>query len=86
LYQDVEGFLSLFEDLNKSIDFKKNEYVLKMFFQPKDPKLRKPIEVIAADTDRITDGCTQQIDPRKLPEEGTAFDSMQKVAVEIKYV
>jgi len=83
LYWDVEAFLSLFEDLNKSIDFKKNEYILKMFFQPKDPKLRKPIEVIA-DTDRITDGCTQQIDPSKLPEEGTAFDSIQKVAVEIK--
>jgi len=46
LYDDVACFLEYFDDLNKSIDFKKNEYILKHFFQPSDPKLRKQIEVI----------------------------------------
>jgi hypothetical protein len=36
----------MFDDLNKSVDFKKNEYILKHFFQPKDPKLRKEIDVM----------------------------------------
>jgi len=47
LYDDTEHFLEFFDDLNKSVDFKKNEYILKMFFQPKDKKLRKEIEVIS---------------------------------------
>lgn len=47
LYDDTENFLEFFDDLNKSIDFKKNEYMLKMFFQPKDKSLRKEIEVIS---------------------------------------
>ena len=47
LYDDTEHFLEFFDDLNKSVDFKKNEYILKLFFQPKDKHLRKQIEVIA---------------------------------------
>ena len=47
LYQDTELFLSYFDDLNKSVDFKKNEYILKHFFQDKDPSKRKEIEVVA---------------------------------------
>lgn len=47
LYTDVEAFLSMFDDLNKSVDFKKNEYILKHFFVPKDPALRKAIEIDA---------------------------------------
>ena len=43
LYTDAEGFMSMFDDLNKSIDYKKNEFVLKHFFEPKDKSLRKPI-------------------------------------------
>ena len=46
LYEDVERFLDMFDDLNKSIDFKKNEYVLKHFFQPKDPTLKREIVVL----------------------------------------
>ena len=53
LYNDVNEFLNLFDDLNKSVDFKKNEYVLKHFFRSSDPKLRKEIEVIAP-LDKIT--------------------------------
>jgi hypothetical protein len=53
LYTDVNDFLSLFDDLNKSVDFKKNEYILKHFFRSSDPALRKEIEVIAP-IDKIT--------------------------------
>ena len=45
LYADTEDFLELFVDLNTSVDWKQNEYVLKMFFQSSDPSKRKPIEV-----------------------------------------
>lgn len=47
LYDDVACFLEYFDDLNKSVDWKKNEYVLKMFFQSSNSKLRKEIEVIS---------------------------------------
>ena len=49
LYTDVDTFMDLFEDLNKSTDFKKNEYILKIFFRSADPKLRKEIDVITND-------------------------------------
>jgi len=45
LYQDVDTFLALFEDLTKSSDFKKNEYMLKMFFRSSDPSKRHPIDL-----------------------------------------
>jgi len=46
LYSDVQAFMEMFDDLNKSVDFKKNEYVLKHFFRSSDPAMRKEIEVI----------------------------------------
>ncbi len=46
----MEHFLDLFDDLDKSADWKKNEYVLKHFFQSKDPEKRKAIEVFADTT------------------------------------
>jgi hypothetical protein len=52
LYDDVSYFMDLFDDLNVSIDWKKNEHILRMFFQSKDPKLRKEIDVLA-DTQNI---------------------------------
>jgi hypothetical protein len=82
LYWDTEAFLCLFEDLEKSIDFKKNEYILKMFFQPEDPAKRKAIEVFA-DPDEITGGCQDRIKPDA---EGAEYAGMEKVAVEVKYV
>ena len=45
-YDDVNIFMDMFDDLNKSIDFKKNEYILKHFFQSSNPELRKAIDVI----------------------------------------
>jgi hypothetical protein len=47
LYTDVDVFLCYFDDLNKSIDFKKNEYVLKHFFRSKEEINRKPIDVFS---------------------------------------
>lgn len=47
IYEDTEMFLSYFDDLNKSTDFMKNEYILKHFFQSDNPSLRKPITSIS---------------------------------------
>jgi hypothetical protein len=84
LYWDVETFLSLFEDLNKSIDFKKNEYILKMFFQPEDKSLRKPIEVIS-DPDNITNGCEEKIEHKNIPR-SSKYDGLDIFQVDVKYV
>ena len=73
LYSDVGAFLEMFDDLNKSVDFKKNEYVLKHFFRSSDPALRKEIEVIKP-IDSITSEDTKGgLDGFRLP-------------VDIKYV
>ena len=45
LYTDYDMFLDMFDDLNSSIDWKKNEYILKMFFLSEDPSQRKDIDV-----------------------------------------
>lgn len=82
LYWDVEAFLDLFEDLNKSIDWKKNEYILKMFFQAEDPTKRKEIEVFS-DPNEITGGLGDRIDPNI---EGAEFDSVVPIAVDVKYM
>lgn len=49
LYSDVDNFIDMFDDLNHSIDWKKNEYILKMFFQSEDPSKRKEIDVLSQD-------------------------------------
>jgi hypothetical protein len=51
LYDDAENFMNIFDDLNKSVDWKKNEYLLKMFFQSKDKAKRNDISVIADTND-----------------------------------
>ena len=38
--------MDMFDDLNKSCDFKKNEFILKHFFRAENPELRKEIDVI----------------------------------------
>jgi hypothetical protein len=45
LYNDVNKFINMFDDLNKSVDFKKNEYILKHFFRSSDENKRVPIDV-----------------------------------------
>jgi len=47
LYSDTEAFIELFDDLNKSNNFKKNEFILKHFFRSKDPNKRVAIDVSA---------------------------------------
>jgi len=49
LYQDADTFIELFDDLNKSHDWKKNEWILQQFFQAKDPRLRREINVFCED-------------------------------------
>lgn len=49
LYTDVDEFMDMFDDLNHSIDWKKNEYILHHFFRSEDPSLRKPIDNISQD-------------------------------------
>lgn len=45
LYHDTDQFIEMFNDLNISTDFKKNEFVLKHFFRSADPAERVPISV-----------------------------------------
>ena len=52
LYEDVNSFMDIFDDLNKSCDFKKNEYILKHFFRSEDPTLRKEIDVITSQDEK----------------------------------
>jgi hypothetical protein len=67
LYSDVNSFLEMFDDLNKSVDFKKNEYILKHFFRSADPSLRKEIDVIKP-VDSITSEDTKGgIDGFRIP-------------------
>ena len=58
IYEDTEQFLSYFDDLNKSSDFMKNEFILKQFFQPADPTMRggitSLIDTATANPDEIT--------------------------------
>jgi hypothetical protein len=49
LYMDVGQFLDLFDDLNTSIDFKKNEYILKHFFQAPGVKNNIDVGIKSAD-------------------------------------
>jgi hypothetical protein len=67
LYQDVENFLAMFDDLNESCDFKKNEYILKLFFIPKNPKLRKEIEIKSHPQRIITEDISPNNDLMRVP-------------------
>ena len=50
----------------KSVDFKKNEYILKHFFRSSDPALRVPVEVLDTVTNQDEKG---GIDAFKIPVE-----------------
>ena len=67
LYNDVACFLEYFDDLNTSIDWKKNEYILKMFFQSNDPTLRKEIEVITNPDEIVKQDTGKGMDIAKIP-------------------
>lgn len=67
LYDDVANFIDMFDDLNHSIDFKKNEYILKHFFRSSDPSLRKEIDVIKPIDSISSEDTKGGIDMMKLP-------------------
>jgi len=62
LFTDVSTFLDMFDDLNKSIDFKKNEYILKHFFRNKNIEERTPVDI-----DAIVEPDNTRVDMMKLP-------------------
>lgn len=76
MYHDVATFLDMFDDLNHSVDFKKNEYILKHFFRSDDPKLRVPIDV-----DNI-----KSLDSISGEDEKGGIDAFVKTPVEVKYM
>lgn len=80
LYNDVDMFMDMFEDLNQSIDFKKNEYILKHFFQSEDPKLRKEIDVLKPIESITEEDEKGGFDPFKNNKDMMRFD------VDIKYI
>ena len=53
IVKDADTFVSMYDDLEKSTDFKKNEWILKHFFMSKDPALRKAVEVITDDAVKL---------------------------------
>ena len=66
-YEDITTFLDMFDDLNQSIDFKKNEYILKHFFRSADPTLRKEIDVIKPVDSISSESEGGQVDAFKMP-------------------
>jgi len=71
LFTDVSTFLDMFDDLNESVDFKKNEYILKHFFRSSDPKKRGAIDI--------------DLEPIVEKEEGNRLD-LTKIPVGMKMV
>jgi len=67
LYDDVNAFMDLFDDLNTSIDFKKNEYILKMFFQSADKSKRNEIDVLPDPSTIMGEDVGGGVDMVKLP-------------------
>jgi hypothetical protein len=56
LFLDVSQFLEMFDDLEKVVDFKKNEFILKHFFRSSDPLKRRPIDVESISKDNTGNG------------------------------
>jgi hypothetical protein len=55
LYSDAQQFTSMFDDLNKSCDHLKNEFILKHFFRSNDPKTRRAVEIGGMGPERISE-------------------------------
>lgn len=53
LYSDCENFTDMFDDLSKSCDHLKNEWILKHFFRSADPEKRVPVEVAGGSFVRV---------------------------------
>jgi hypothetical protein len=77
LYRDVDDFMDMFDDLNHSIDWKKNEYILKHFFLSEDPTKRKEVDVLSQTHDDYE---------RILAEDEPNGIDLMKLPVDIKYM
>lgn len=73
LYTDTNHFLDCFDDLSKSMDYEKNEYILKMFFQSSDPKQRIPISI----EKKITGGSNDSINSKSMEQFPVHFNYMK---------
>jgi hypothetical protein len=76
-YNDVEEFLDIFDDLNTSVDWKKNEYLLKHFFQSEDLTKRKDIDVHSHTHDDYE---------RILTEDSGGGIDLMKVPIDMKHI
>lgn len=63
LYNDCNDFLDMFDDLNVSVDFKKNEYILLHFFRNSDSEKRKPVDNLKLYDKIVNEDEKGQIDP-----------------------
>ena len=64
LYHDSDTFLNMFDDLNVSCDFKKNEFILKHFFRSAKKDERIPIDVENHITKDNPDSINMPVDTR----------------------
>jgi hypothetical protein len=74
LFHDTTIFLDLFDDLNSSVDFKKNEWILKNFFRNADHGRRKSVEIDGIGLDTI-----EHDDEKGTPD-------LMRIPVDVKYV
>jgi hypothetical protein len=70
LYRDTDTFLTLFDDLNVSCDWKRNEFILRLFFQSEDVSKRSDLSNVL---------------PKKLNDDPNKKD-MMKIPVDVAYV
>lgn len=77
LYIDADNFIDMFDDLNHSIDWKKNEYILKQFFMEEDPKKRMSDDVFGT-------GKGDKYD--RIVKDGCGRPDIAQLPVEIKYM
>jgi hypothetical protein len=71
-YDDIDDFLDMFDDLNTSIDWKKNEYILKQFFldEEKEGRINNNVyDKTIEDYERIIEQDKNRIDIDKIPDE-----------------
>jgi hypothetical protein len=76
LYTDVDNFMDLFDDLNKSIDWKKNEYILHHFFLAEDPTKRRKVDNLSQ---------THDFYDKILNEDEKGGKDLMKIPVDVKF-
>lgn len=77
LLTDADNFIDMFDDLNHSIDWKKNEYILKQFFMEEDPKKRMSDDVFGT-------GKNDKYD--RIVKDGCGRPDIAQIPVDVKYI